>query len=267
MCKRSTADPLVRLFLDRYHLNLLPVPRERAACGQLYVKRGRAVSAPGDVRELFEPAVELPPVLPDEVLADIAGTLSEKVTVKVGLSLLESFLVALGAAGVVDKVKAGYQRSSASGARFRFADATRDSMDPLSLGTAFLDRRFIRRHAFVAPENRYYIVGAVVRTPSISILVEDQTSNAVDLGAEAMAVLDAEASVSAERLETGEIRYAGGKRLAIGVELYELRFDEGEQRLEMLTPEDVVDLRRGRPVAPSPVFLGEDDDAMLEFSA
>jgi len=73
-----------------------------------------------------------------------------------------------------------------------------------------------------------------------------------------------EASVSAERLATGETAYVGRRRLAIGVELYELRYDEEEQRLEMLPAESLIELRRGRPVTVSPVFLGEDEDAMLE---
>ncbi len=267
MCKRSTTDPLVRMFLDRYHLNLLPVPREQVDCGQLFVKRGRAVSMPGDARQLFEPSVTLPPPFRAEVMADIAGTLSENVSADVGLSLLQSFLAALGLAGIVDKLAAHYQRRRATSVRFRFADASRDSMDPLSLGTAFLNRAFVRRHPLVAPENRYYIIAAVVRSPSISVMVQDDRSAAVDLEVGVLAALEAEPRLTTDRSVTGEITYRGTKHLAIGVELYELRYDEAGQRLEMLPPEAAVDLRRGRPVPPpAPAFLGDGDSVFLNVA-
>jgi hypothetical protein len=264
MGKRSKPDPLVRTFIETYHLNLLPIPRARAACGELYVKRAAGIAAPGDARELLEPRVQFPPVSAGEELAALRGTASTSVDARVGLGLLENFLVALGAGGIVDKLKAGYEQKRVRSVQFRLEDATRDSMDPLSLGTALAGRHFRSGHPWVSPENEYYIVAAVVRTPSLSLAAQDERSNTVDLDVDALRAVSAEAGIDLHRQREGEITYAGATPLAIGVELYQIRHDAESDRLEMLPVETAIALSRGRPAPPPPAsFLGEDDDIFI----
>jgi hypothetical protein len=264
MSKRSKPDPLVRTFIDRYHLNLLPIPRARAACGELYVKRAKGIAAPGDARELLEPRVEFPPVFEGEELAELRGTASTSVDARVGLGLLENFLVALGAAGIVDKLKAGYEQKRVRSVQFRLEDATRDAMDPLSLGTALAGRRFRAGHPWVSPENEYYIVAAVVRTPSLSLAAQDDRSNIVDLDADVLKAVSAEGGIDLHHRREGEITYAGATALAIGVELYQIRHDAESDQLEML-PVGPIDLSRGREPPPPPSYLGEDDDIFIDL--
>src|SRR4051812_34524527 len=159
MCKRTTRDPLVRTFLDEYGLNLLRIPREGADCGDLYVREGGRVSAPGRLAELLEPKLELPSVQRGETLASLRGQFSDRVDLDAGLGLLQSFFAAVGAGGVVDNVKAGYKRSRGRALRFCFPQATRDSVDPFALGSALIDKRFKERHPFVRPGNEYFVVG------------------------------------------------------------------------------------------------------------
>jgi hypothetical protein len=266
MSKRSKPDPLVRTFIDTYHLNLLPIPRENAACGELYVKRGKKVSAPGDARELLQPRVTFPPVAPDEKLAELRGTASSSIDAKAGLGLLESFLIALGAGGIVNKLKAGYEQKRVRSVQFRLEDATRDSMDPLSMGTALEGRRFRPNNPWVSPEAEYYIVAAVVRTPSLSLTAQDDRSNTVDLGADVLEAVSAEGGIELHRKQDGEITYAGSTALAIGVELYEIRHDTELNRLEMLPVDTAIALSRGRrPQPPPPSFLGDDDDIFIQL--
>lgn len=47
--KRNSGDPLLRMFLDKYHLNWLSVPREKAEVGDLYVYDSKRASAPGKI--------------------------------------------------------------------------------------------------------------------------------------------------------------------------------------------------------------------------
>jgi hypothetical protein len=266
MGKRSKPDPLVRMFIDRYHLNLLPIPRARAACGELYVKRAKGIAAPGDARELLEPRFEFPPVSEGEELAELRGTASTSVDARVGLGLLQSFLIALGAGGIVDKLKADYEQKRVRSVQFRVEDATRDAMDPLSLGTALAGRRFRPGHPWVSPENEYYIVAAVVRTPSLSLAAQDDRTNTVDLDADVLKAVSAEGGIDLRRQREGEITYAGATALAIGVELYQIRHDAESDRLEMLPVETAIALSRGREPPPPPAsFLGEDDDIFIHF--
>jgi len=88
MCKRNTPDPLVRMFLDTYGLNLLAVPREGSAVGDLYIKDDKGVSAPGSVKALLSPVPKLPPTKSGEAMADVTGVLSQSVSTKVGLNFL-----------------------------------------------------------------------------------------------------------------------------------------------------------------------------------
>jgi hypothetical protein len=263
MCKRNTTDPLVRTFLDDYGLNLLRIPRAGADCGDLYVKRGRAVSAPGRLLELLEPELELPAVARGETLANLSGTFSSRFDLEVGLGLLESFFIAMGAGGLVDKVKVGYQRGSGRALRFRFQDATRDSVDPLALGSALIGKRFRTLHPFVSSENEYFVVGAVVRTPSVSVTLEDQRSRAVELDAGVLTFVNAHARVSAARERRGEVTFGGHSPLAMGVELYELSYDERARRLEMRTAEDALPLR-AKPSPLRPAFVADEDDVLLD---
>jgi hypothetical protein len=265
MCKRNTEDPLVRKFLDDYGINLLRIPRERADCGDLYVKNGGVVSPPLDVRELLDPQVKLPRARRGEALADLRGTLSQQFALDLGLGLLDSFLAAMGAAGIVNKLKADVAHKRARGVRFRFRDATRDTIDTGALANAFEGRRFKEASPLVLKGNEYYVVGGVVRTPSISVAVEDEASNGVEVGADVFTAVSATAGVSATRESTGEVTYKGEKRLAIGVELYRLRYDDDEGKLTMRSIADPLRLRGRLSPPPGPVFVGDDDEALIEL--
>lgn len=265
MCKRSTDDPLVRAFLDDYGLNLLRVPREGVECGDLYVRVNGALTAPGAARELLEPALELPPVTRGERLADISGTLSNGFQLDVGLGLLDGFFAALGAGGVINETRAGYRRSRGTTLRFRFGEATRDSVDPLALGSALSGKRFKGDHPFVTRGSEYFVVGAVVRTPAISIALEGSRSRALDLEAGVLAVVNGQSAVSAIREREGEVTYRGAPPLAIGIETYEVRYDERQGRLNMRPSTRALPFK-AQEQAPRPAFLGADEEALVEIS-
>lgn len=266
LCKRDTGDPLLRMFLDRYKINLLAVPREGVACGDVYVRHGRRVSSGIAIRELVEPPIALPPALEGEALADLAGVLSDGVSVDVGFGLLEGFLAAVGAGGLVTKVSAGVERSRTSVLRFRLTGATRDSVNAGALGTMLEGRRLRSTQPLVQAGNDYFVTAAVVRTASLSIAGEDEERQRTRLGAEVMAVGQGEAGVTVERGDAGEVTFRGSKRLAIGVELYELR-DRGDDGRVTMLPQDPRDpVRAGRErLRPEAAFVAPDGDALLDL--
>jgi hypothetical protein len=248
------------MFLDRYHLNLLSVPREGSRVGDLYVSENGRVFAPGNVTRLLEPALEMPEVK-TERMADLAGSLSSAVSADVGLGLLGSFMTALGAGTVLEKLRVAYAAKGVRTLKFRFSDATRDWVDMLDLGERLIDHKLSSTHPFVSEEHRYYLVTSVSRTTSISVTAQaDRESGpGVEIGAAQFGDLDA--SVKVQSSATGELTFAGIRTLAFGVELYELVYVPKKGQLKLKLPEGAIAVRatpRAEPLA-KPVFIGGDD--------
>jgi hypothetical protein len=268
MCKRSNPDPLARIFLERYRMNLLAMPGNRVRCGSVYVKQGRSFTAPGDLADLVEPDLQLPPPYRESDLPELRGVWSDKVEAQLGIGLLQNFLLALGAAGLVDHVKAHVKRRNVCSVTFRFRDPERESFNPTALGHALEDHRFRGSSPWVSPGNSYYVAAAVIRSPSISIRARDERDNAVDLGAGVATAVEATAGVSLEHGEDNELTYKGKEPIGFAVELYWLGWDDERGSL-------VFNLPKGpQPVAgfddgdrPEPVFVGEDDEAVVEVMA
>ena len=53
--------------MDKYHLNLLSVPREKAEVGDLYVYDGKRASAPGKISSFLNETIEMPEVQKDQI--------------------------------------------------------------------------------------------------------------------------------------------------------------------------------------------------------
>ena len=267
MCKRDTHDPLVRLFLDRYHLNLLPTPRQRTDCGDLYVEDRRGVSPPIAISTLFAGGLQLPAVDRDERLGALEGVLSETRDTGIGLSLLDGLLTAIGALGVIASLQTSYERAGTLGLRFEFRDATRDTIDPGALGHALLDRRLIEDHPIVRGAKRYYVVTGVVRTPSVTVHRTRAASAGAGVDIDVAGVAGAHTSFRVEQSGEDTHTYSGPRPLAIGVELYELIRDEKANGFRLQTPKGPLNLRGALPAEPQPAFIGADEDVFIPAPA
>ncbi len=140
MCRRTTGDPLARMFLDQFSLNLLQIPRENARVGDLYAVLGDRALPPGRTGDILDPSPELPE-LKTEPLGDLAGVVSDAVSVQAGVGLLEGFLTAMGAAGLVADARVRYGSGAVRGLRFRLTDAMRESVSTGELGNALIGCR------------------------------------------------------------------------------------------------------------------------------
>jgi hypothetical protein len=264
MCKRKNpTDPLVREFLQTYSINLLPLPRQHARPGELYIKTAGTVKAtPGWINEIIEPEVELPEPF-GETLPSLSGVVSEMVDANFGLKLLENFLFALGIPpGILDNVKLGYHKTNTTQVAFQFNDVSRQSIDPFTIGGGLIGRR-LRPNPFVQEGNQYYVAAAFVWSPSIVVHARDAACTEVDLGAGLIGAVDADAGVKAERAADGAMTYKGREPVAFGVELYDLEYDSDRQSFLMGTQKQPVALMRGRRTKPTPAFPAENDEALL----
>jgi hypothetical protein len=229
MTRRTTDDPLLRLFIDRYHLHLLAIPREHAAVGDVYVEARGRVSAPGRIEHLLMPAFTLPDVRRGERLADVAGQVTRHIDMSAGINLLENILAGLGLPAALS-VRESLQRSSGVG--FRFHDVFRDWLDVLELGMRLPDYRLARSQAAVSEQDRLHVTTAVLSTSAISLELDRTAGGELAMQLEAAVFGAANASVGIERSES--ITISAERRLAFGVELHELEFagEEREPRLK-----------------------------------
>lgn len=268
MCKRSTGDPLVRTFLDRYNLNLLPLPRAGIECGDLF-RRG----ADGRVSSEFALSTVVTPAMTAELLLDtgeplgaLEGTLSQERDLEFGLGLLGGFLAALGAPGVLDKVGVQYKQSKTQSLAFEFREATRDSVDPGALGDALISRRLRDDHPLVLEGSRYFVVAGLARSSSLTVHATAQATSGGGLDVEAMQVAGAKAGLTLRHGSDDTVTYKGDQSLVFGVELYELSYEPGDRGFRMLTPDGPLYTHGAVPPTLEPAFLGADDEAFLALT-
>lgn len=261
MCKRSEAakDPLLDIFLQRYQLNLLSVPRAGADVGELYVHDGKRAGSPGQLASFLARPFVMPPVNRGEAMAALQGLASNSVSIDVGVGLLGSFLSGFGVAVPVGDVKARWRAKGARHARFRMGAAVRDSVDPGKFGVALIGNGLRADHPLVDPASRYYAVTGVARCKSLTIALADEHGHVVELGADLPWVGDVKVGVEVARGLAGEVTISGDKLLAFGVELYEL-VARGE-RIRMRLPDGALTVRSMREAAarPIPALIGGDD--------
>jgi hypothetical protein len=258
-CNRDTNDVLARKFLDRYRVNVLVMPGRRVHCGSVYIQQGGRFTSPGEVADLLEPAVTLGEPFVEDILPDLSGTWSDAFTASLGIQLLENFLTALGAVGAIHELKASVKQSNARKVAFKFDSVSRESLSPIAIGTALVDHRLVTTNPWVQDGNRYYVVAAVLRSASLSVQGWDERDSAVDLGVGVATVVDADGAFEVKKRGTDELSYSGHEALAIGVELYELRWDEDRGQLTFHTqrgPIAVNGLEEFDP--PEPSLLGKD---------
>ena len=227
MSRRNTKDPLLQVFLDTYHVNLLSIPRADADVGDAYVQDvGGPISPPGKLKYLLTPEFKLPKIHRDEKLTMISGKQTRALDVNAGLKLLDGFFSAIGAAIGIGKIKGEFANKHASKVRFQLKNATRDSVDAFEFGKALIPCHLNSQQPFVQPGNRYYAVTGVLRSRSITVHSETDGATKVGLDVDALKnAVEVGGKLAVSSDAQGEITYTGDAPLAFGVELVELFYD------------------------------------------
>jgi hypothetical protein len=222
--KRNTDDPLMRVFIEKYKLHLLPVPRDDLSICDLYVHNpDRGVSTPGSIADFLEPDYEIPPVRTG-TMSDVTGLASKSTSFDIGVGLLEGFLTAIGIGNIIHKVRVGYENKSIRYLKFRFSEIQRESVNVIKAAKNLIGRRIIQNHPLYSPENKYYLITALARTPSISIVAEDANHRANDVDLTALGLAKISQGLTVVRTNYGELTYSGKSNLVFGVEVHELTY-------------------------------------------
>jgi hypothetical protein len=269
--RRNSDDPLVKAFLDRYHLNLLSIPRENAAVGDLYVRNpnDERLSTPGRIEDFLVPTLEIPHIINDEIMADVSGQVSNTVSADLGLQFLEGFLNALGTQAVGTRIRAYFRSKNTKTMNFQFGNATRDYVNPSSLSLG--GYKVKEENVLYAPGRRFYIVTGVARSNSISIIAQGENQKTLDMNAQAPMIAGGSANISVENISGGKVIFKGQKKLAFGVELYELVYNTVTKRLMFDLVTEAFSVRKGEETGTrkvmKPAFVGptQESDIFIEL--
>ena len=264
--KRNSNDPLLNSILKKYRLNLLSIPRENAKVGDLYMQDDNSnfVSTPGSITNFIIPQLEIPQITPNEQMSNIAGQASNAISGKAGFDFLEGFLDKLGAAGIGGKVRGAYEGSKSNKIVFAFPNPRRDSIDPFEFGSKLRGSKFMTDNPLYAENRRYYVVTGVAKTNSISIEIQGDKKNSIDVNANISQIVDASANMKLEKNQGGKITYSGNKDLAFGVELYEIGYSNEKEKFVMNSPNDAIVVRGNG----EPALIGDvDGDAFISFKS
>jgi hypothetical protein len=218
---------------------------------------------------MYDPPFELPPTMVGEHLSDIASVVSDEVSAKLGLRLLDTFLRALGGWELTNKVRFSYEAEKTEVVKFRFDHATRDYLKSLVLLGAYLMRKKLREDfPYVQKGLRFYLVSGVVRTHSISIIGEDKKRKAVNSEVIALKIAGLSGDVSVKKSAKGEVTFSGKRKLAFGVELHELQYNPKTSRMTLrMPPSNYIPVRGDKSPGKVPyAFIGGlEDDVFLNI--
>src|SRR5262249_41860246 len=199
LLKRNTDDPLIRSFIDKYNLHLLSIPRANASIGDLYRYDGNTASTPGKISYFLEPIFEISKVTTGETMGDISGVISKGIDAKFGLEFLDGFLKAVGAGGIITKLSSSYESKNTHMLKFRFAEITRDHTDPYWLSEDISSHTIKKNSAMYGEGYHYFLVTAVVRSPSINIIAEDEQMRTVDIDVETLQLANISPDISGRK--------------------------------------------------------------------
>lgn len=253
--KRRSNDPMVKL-LNAYEMSLLRPPNENEAVGDLLIYYEGKTRTPGRITGLLNPPLEMPPLL-SERLPNFSGSVLSNVTFDEGFSWLEGFFNALRIVGVSGKLELQFKKEQASQISFRFSDVTRDRVDVIELGAELENPEFRIKNPFYDGKSQYYLVTAVAKSPSISIKVKSADGKVLSLGAEIPNILDNSTGVSIKENADQEITIEG-KRLAFGIQTYEMRYNPKLQRLTF-TPTGIIRVGTQEKPDLKPALIGGPD--------
>ena len=187
--KRNSKDPLVNLFFSKYRLNLLSIPREKASVCDVYTgnRNGnqKLLSSPGSATNFLEPNFEIPDLVTDEQMTDVSDTVSDTISANVALNFLEGFINVLAGGPFGTKIRGNYEQKHARMIKLRFDSVTQDRLDRYLLGDKLRRHKIKEGNAAIIPGQKYYIVIAVARSRSISIIAEGENQKKLDIEVEA----------------------------------------------------------------------------------
>lgn len=264
MWTRTTTDPLGKLLFDKYGMHILSRPRENVSVFDVFPVREGEASMSGGIDSFLRAPFERPEVAKGEVLLDIDSTISEAVSGNVAVNFLQGFLALLGA-GVVSSVSAAIEASQSHTLRFRFGGCCRDHVkDVFELDWKLSEVTFVKEKSAMREGYRYYVASAVHYCSELTFEILDKNLAKIDMSANVAALGSANSGLAVNK--DRQLTAKSDKRLAYGVELNEIVYDEKCKQLQLQESRNYVHVKAGTPVLAKAMLASPQDLMVLPLS-
>jgi hypothetical protein len=263
MWSRNSADPLARLLFDKYGVHVLSRPRENVKVCDLFAVSGDRVVQTGSLAGFLKAPFDVPPVTNDEALIDIDSTVSNAVSGSAGINFLQGFLALIGVAPLT-AVSPALEASKDRTLHFKFGGCTRNYVtDAFELESVLNDVPFDKDTSKMKDEYRYYLATGVHHCTSLIFELAEKNNTKIDLSADVAKIAGAKASLTVDG--NRQVTARADRKLAYGVELNELVYNERHQRLGLAEAASDVHIRAGVAALPRAVVGSADGPMTLKL--
>lgn len=232
-------DPSLTL-LKQFGYNVLRLPRPDAAPLDLLSRSGKELARLGPIRDVFKPgAVPPPKINRAQAGVKISGQKTGKLDTSLGVTLLSTFISALGGnAGV----KASYRR--AHQIAFTYEEVIEESIDITKLD-AFLSAAAVRENLFtinrLLESDDVYIFTSVLKTNKLGVEAYTSSGQAIELDVPVIQqAAGGQLKVSGEKKNDAKILFEGNVPVAFGFQAVRLFYQDGHFRMKTAEPGSVA---------------------------
>lgn len=221
-------DDLLKTLRDTFKANPIRIPEERIQPLIVFDRSGKNAKYIGRVENLLADPSMLVIPLNETRLADLSGSKTKSVDVKIGIQIMEGFLKGLGssAAGLSAAFK-NVQKVS-----FSFKDVNRKFIDIGLLCKILSDRTFdiynpVNKR-FISNSTECTIVDSIITSNNFSIIVDESSNDDFSFNIPEIQNLisSKENSVNVEQTSKLEISFKGKQQLAFAFSCFVLEIDE-----------------------------------------
>ena len=173
---------------------------------------------------------------------------SDSINVRVVIDLLEGFLISFGIKNVSEIIEMiEVELKHVHTIKFHFSNATRDYVNILSLATELHKYAVTENNPIYLKGQIYYLVTATVRTNSISIIIENEKSEVIDLNLQSKLSIKLLRNVFVTDSNRGELTFTGERSPVFAVELHQLNYYPDKRTFRIDAVRKFIGLRGGEP--------------------
>ncbi len=216
-------------FLRQYGYSVFRYPRASAQPLELMHRDGKDLSRLGTLPQLITVGAEpLPAIARDETPGiDIDGTETSKVNVAIGVSILGSFIGALGGGNL--GLSVGFQKART--VTFRYAGVMEDRVDVLALERCINAGQVL---SSIPPgtidkliDDEVYVITSVLKTRSIIVNAQGETGHSVDLDVPVIkGAVGGSVKTEVGGALASSVRFEGDVPVAFALQAVQLVFDD-----------------------------------------
>ncbi|MBM3212429.1 hypothetical protein FJZ33_09425 [Candidatus Poribacteria bacterium] len=221
-------DPLVN-YLKSFGYNVIRLPKEDVKPLQVLSRKGKDLNRLGDLVSLLVTGsnIPLPAIIENKRLANFSGQRTSDLSPGVGISILGSFISAMGGSNLGLGIK--YQQAKT--VAFEFQDVYEDKVEIIKLDQYLTDADINPASKYMVElleEDELYITTATIKSTKFAVEAKKSNGVALDISIpEIQGVVGGNVKVSGSLTVSSKIIYESSFPLVFGFQAVRLFYDQG----------------------------------------